>query len=61
MPNQHEQDLFGALSKAFNEKTITPSEAKRIFDRVEEQHKAFQKQLQASIPSQSDRQRVYNL
>lgn len=62
MPNQtDDQGLFNALSRAFQDKRMSKSDARKIFDKVEEKHMKFQRQLQASELSVADKQRVYNL
>ena len=54
-------DVFTKLNAALQEKKLTEADAERIFEKVETSHKEFQKQLQASMPSYKDRQRIYNL
>ena len=54
-------ELFKSLSKAFNVVTISENDAQEIFKNIEKKHVECQRQLQASVLSYKDKERVYTL
>jgi hypothetical protein len=55
------QDTLNAIKIAAANFKPTQKDASRIFSKIEEEEKAYQKQVKASIPTQKDRQRVFGL